>query len=72
MLVFLYEIITYYGNEEEHEENLRMAFQVLRNHHLYTNLSKCDFYNNEIHYLGDIVSKKEISMDFEKIKAIMN
>ena len=30
VLVFLYEILIYSNNEEEHEEHLRMALQLLR------------------------------------------
>jgi len=37
---------------------------------LYVNLSKCSFYQKQIHYLGDIISKKGITMDLEKINAI--
>ena len=43
VLVFLYDIIIYSKNEEEHEEHLRMALQLLREHKLYAKLRKCDF-----------------------------
>jgi hypothetical protein len=47
-----------------------MVLQVLREHQLYANLSKCTFYQNEIHYLGHINSKDGIAVDREKIEAI--
>ena len=59
-------------NEEEHEEHLRMALQLLREHKLYAKLSKCDFYKNKIYYLGHIISNEGIFVDPEKIEAIMN
>ena len=46
--------------------------QLLREHKLYAKLSKCDFYKDRIHYLGHIISYEGISVDPEKIEAIMN
>ena len=45
---------------------------MLREHQLYAKLSKCDFYRDRIQYLGHIISKEGISVDLEKIEAIMN
>ena len=45
VLVFLDDILVYSKNEEEH---LRLTLQVLREHHLYANLRKCDFYKDRI------------------------
>ena len=39
---------------------------------MYAKLSKCDFYRDRIHYLGHIISNEGISVDPEKIEAIMN
>ena len=65
-------ILIYSKNEEDHEEHLRMALQLLREHKLYAMLNKCDFYQNKIHYLGHIISEKGIYVDPEKIETIMN
>ena len=72
VLIFLYDILVYSKNEEEHEEHLRLKLQVLREHQLYAKLSKCDFYRDRIQYLGHIISKDGMSVDPEKIEAIMN
>ena len=71
-LVFLYEILVYSKNEEEHEEHLRLTLQLLREHQLYAKLRKCDFYSDRIQYLGHIISEGGISVEPEKIEAIMN
>jgi hypothetical protein len=47
-----------------------MVLQVLREHQLYAKLSKCTFYQNQIHYLGHIVSEDGIVVDPENIEAI--
>ena len=39
---------------------------------MYAKVSKCDFYEDRIHYLGRIISNKGISADPEKIEAIMS
>ena len=48
VLVFLDDILVYSKNEEEHEENLRLTLQLLRDHQLYAKLSKCHFYRDRI------------------------
>jgi hypothetical protein len=70
VIVFLDDILIYSKYEEEHEQHLRMVLQVLREHQLFENLSKCSFYQRQIHYLGHIVSKKGIVVDPEKTNAI--
>ena len=63
VLVFLYDILIYSKNKEEHEEHLRMTLKLLGEHKMYANLSKCDFYKNKIHYLGHIISEEGIYVD---------
>jgi hypothetical protein len=43
-IVFLDDILVYSNPKEEHEQHLRMVLQVIREHQLYTKLSKCSFY----------------------------
>jgi hypothetical protein len=71
VIVFLDDILIYSKSEEEHEQHLRMVLQVLREHQLYAKLSKCSFYQKEIHYLGHIISENGIVVDPEKIEAII-
>jgi hypothetical protein len=69
--VFLDDILIYSKNEREHEEHLRIMLSFLRENKLYGKLSKCFFFQKEIHYLGHIISGKGIFVDPEKVKAIM-
>ena len=39
---------------------------------MYAKISKYDFYRDRIQYLGHIISEEGISVDPEKIEAIMN
>ena len=72
VIVFLDDIIIYSKNEEEHDEHMRLTLQLIREHKLYAKLSKCDFYKDRIQYVGHIISEEGISVDPEKIEAIMN
>ena len=38
---------------------------------MYAKLNKCNFFQNEVHYLGHVVSKEGIAVNLEKIRAIM-
>ena len=51
--------------------HLRRVFELLRENKLYANLKKCPFCVNIVTFLGYIVLDKGISMDEEKVKAIM-
>ena len=72
VLIFLDSILIYFENEEEHVKHLRLTLELLRKHKLYAGLSKCEFYEDTIHYLGHIISDRGISGDPKKIKAMMS
>ena len=44
VLVFIYDILIYSKSKVEHEGNIHIVIQVLREYQLYTKFSKCDFY----------------------------
>jgi hypothetical protein len=66
--VFLDDILIYSKNEREHEEHLRVVLSYLRENKLYGKLSKCSFYQKEIHYLVHIIFDEGVSVDPEKSK----
>jgi hypothetical protein len=70
VIAFLDDILIYSKTKEEHEKHLRMVLKILREHKLYTKLSKCIFYKKKIHYLGHIILAYGITVDPEKIEAI--
>ena len=40
-IVFIDDILIYLGSKEDHEENLRVVLQILRENQLYAKFSKC-------------------------------
>ncbi|XP_057761022.1 uncharacterized mitochondrial protein AtMg00860-like [Arachis stenosperma] len=52
---------------KEHEEHLRIVLQILKERKLYAKLSKCEFWNEEVKFLGHVVSKGGIAVDPSKV-----
>ena len=71
-MVFVDDILIYSKSEEEHEDHLRVVLRVLRDHKLYAKFSKCEFWLIEVKFLGHVVSASGVSVDPEKVKAIMS
>jgi hypothetical protein len=57
VIVLLDDILIYSKYEEKNKHHLRLVLQVLRENQLYARLSKCSFYQNQIHYLRHIISE---------------
>jgi hypothetical protein len=57
IVVFIDDILVYSRNEEEHEGHLRLVLQKLRDHKLYAKLSKCEFWLEQVAFLGHVISK---------------
>ena len=56
---------------EEHKEYLRIVLKMLRDHQIYAKFSKCDFYKEQIQYLGHVFFAEGIEVDPIKINTIM-
>ena len=72
VVVFVDDILIYSQSEWEHEYHLRIMLQLLRDHQLYAKFSKCEFYLTEGRFLGHVVSAPGVSVDLEKVEAVMN
>jgi hypothetical protein len=72
VVIFIDEILVYSKNDSEHEEHLRMVLQKLRDNQLYAKFTKCDFWLDELHFLGHIISKGGIDVDPAKVTTIMD
>jgi hypothetical protein len=68
---FIDDIRVYSKNDGEHEEHLRLVSQKLRDNHLYVKFSKCEFWLDEVPFLGRIISNGEIAVDPAKVKEIV-
>ena len=58
-------------NANQHREHSSIIFDRLQNHGITINLSKCEFGQSTLEYLGYKVSAKGFSPSEEKVKAII-
>lgn len=72
IVVFIDHILIYSRSQQEREENLRLVLRRLQEEKLYAKLSKCEFWMEQVPFLGHIVSSKGISIDPSKVEAITN
>ena len=72
VIMFIDDILIYSGSGEEHVEHLRIVLHTLWEHRLYSKLSKCQFWLDCVAFLGHIVSVEGVSVDPQKVEAILN
>ena len=72
VVVFVDEILIYSQSEREYEGHLRIVLQLLRDHQLYAKFSKCEFWLIEVRFFGHVVSASGVSVDPEKVEAVMS
>ena len=67
VVVLINDILVYSKDQESHEKHLRVVLETLRKEQLHAKLGKCEFWMNEVSFLGPIVSKEGIRVDPKKI-----
>ncbi|KAL4016966.1 hypothetical protein IC575_024637 [Cucumis melo] len=72
VIVFIDDILVYSVDRESHEEHLRIVLQTLRDKQLYAMFSKCEFWLEQVVFLGHVVSAKGVSVDPQKVEAVVN
>ena len=72
VVVFVDDILIYSQSEWEHEHHLSIVLQLLRDLQLYAKFSKCEFWFTEVRFLGHVVSASGVSVDLEKVEAVMS
>jgi hypothetical protein len=72
IMVFIDDILEYSNITEEHEDHLRVVLQRLRDHQLYAKFSKCEFWINEVPFLGHMISPEGIVVDPSKVRDVLD
>ncbi|XP_074375287.1 putative mitochondrial protein AtMg00860 [Apium graveolens] len=70
VIIFIDDILVYSKSKEEHEEHLRVVLEILRKNKLFSKYKKCEFWLDQVAFLGHIVSVDGIKVDPAKVKAI--
>jgi hypothetical protein len=71
VVVFIDDILIYTRSAEEHEQHLRVILNKLRAHEIYAKFNKCEFWLQEVAFLGHIITAEGVKVDPEKVKAIV-
>ncbi|GJZ42973.1 putative reverse transcriptase domain-containing protein [Tanacetum coccineum] len=59
-------------SKDEHEVHLRLVLELPKKEELYAKFSKCEFWLQEMQFLGHVVNQNGIYLDPSKIKAVKN
>ena len=71
VIVYLDDILIYTKDPSQpHVEAVRWVLDQLRKYSLFANLKKCHFHQDEVCFLGYVVSSKGINMEAEQIEVI--
>ncbi|GKC78246.1 putative reverse transcriptase domain-containing protein [Tanacetum coccineum] len=71
-IVFIDDILIYSKTKEEHKVHLKLVLELLRKEKLYAKFSKCEFWLQEVNFLGHVVNQSGIHVDPSKIEAVKN
>ncbi|GKA16623.1 retrovirus-related pol polyprotein from transposon TNT 1-94 [Tanacetum coccineum] len=59
-------------SKEEHEVHLKLKLELLKKEKLFVKFSKCEFWLQEVHFLGHMVNSNGIHVDPSKIEVVKN
>ncbi|GKV11068.1 hypothetical protein SLEP1_g22354 [Rubroshorea leprosula] len=72
VVVFLDDILVYSSSHALHEKHLRTVLKTLRRERLFAKFKKCEFWLDNVAFLGHVVTKDGISIDPQKIEAVVD
>ena len=70
VIVYINGILIYSEDEIYHVRHLSTILETLREHHLFCNLSKCEFHVTEVEFLGVILTLSGLVMSKQKVKVV--
>nr|GEV99113.1 retrotransposon protein, putative, Ty3-gypsy subclass [Tanacetum cinerariifolium] len=63
VIIFIDDILIFSKSKEEHEVHLRLVSELLKKEKLYAKFFKCEFWLQEVHFLGHVVNQNGIYVD---------
>ncbi|GJY99620.1 putative nucleotidyltransferase, ribonuclease H [Tanacetum coccineum] len=72
VVVFIDDILIYSKSQEEHEVHLKLILELLEKEKLYGKFLKCEFWLQEVRFLGHVMNSEGIHVDPSKIEAVKN
>ncbi|GKV42221.1 hypothetical protein SLEP1_g49653 [Rubroshorea leprosula] len=72
VVVFIDDILIYFSSHTLHEKHLRIVLETLRSERLFAKFKKCEFWLDNVTFLGHVVTKDGISVDPQKIEVVVD
>ncbi|GJU67211.1 putative reverse transcriptase domain-containing protein [Tanacetum coccineum] len=70
VIMFIDDILIYLKSKEDHEVHLKLVQELPKKEKLYAMFSTCEFWLQEVHFLGHVVIEKGIHVDPNKIDEV--
>ena len=70
VLIFVDDILIYSKSYTDHVQHLQEVFEIISQHNFFLKPSKCSFAQQQLEYLGHIISAQGVSTDPQKIQVI--
>ena len=70
-MAYLDDIIIFSKTEEEHLHHIEVVLERLKEAQLKLKKSKCEFFKEELYYLGHVLTTEGVKPQLEKVKAIL-
>lgn len=68
VVIYLDDILIFSDTEEQHEDHLRRVLRQLQENKLMAKREKCEFFREEITFLGYIISNNGVRMDEKRYR----
>ncbi|GKE17558.1 retrotransposon protein, putative, ty3-gypsy subclass, partial [Tanacetum coccineum] len=70
VIVFIDDILINSRSKEDHEVHLKLVLELLKKEKLFAKLSKCEFWLQEVHFLGHVVNSNGVEQEeaFQTLK----
>ncbi|GKB79866.1 putative reverse transcriptase domain-containing protein [Tanacetum coccineum] len=72
IIVFIDDILIYSRTKEDHEVHLKIGLELLKKEKLFAKFSKCEFWLQEVYFLGHVVNSNDIHVESSKIEVMKN
>ena len=70
VLIFMDDILIYSATLEEHILHLQQVLEIIQDNQFYIKLSKCIFAQQQLEYLGHLVTSQGVATEPSKIQAV--
>ncbi|KAM2577781.1 hypothetical protein TB2_003412 [Malus domestica] len=72
IIIFIDDILVYSKSEADHARHLRLVLKKLSENQLYAKFNKCQFWLDQVSFLGHMISAQGVLVDPQKVAAVEN